>query len=338
MKHHFIINPAAGKGTHVQSLTKRIAESADAHQIEYEIYMTKAPGDATEFVAQTVAADSEHHRFYACGGDGTLGEVVCGAPLCERAEFALIPIGTGNDFCRNFDDRAAFFDIDRQIMGEPMPIDLIRYNDRYCINMMNVGFDCNVVERTTSLKKSRFIPSSMAYSAGVVSTLMHKITTDMRITLEDGEVIERPLLLMSVANGRFYGGGFRSNPRANLDDGLFDVNIIEKVSRLTFLSLISSYKAGTHLETAAKYITYRQSKTLTMSFDQETLICVDGETSPATELTISIVPEATRFVLPAGVRCLSSRDFVEDKAEMSLGEETEAQKTVDETQKDHELV
>ena len=333
MKHHFIIIPAAGKGTHVQSLTKKITESADAHKINYEIYMTKSPGDATEFVANTVAADTECHRFYACGGDGTLGEVVCGAPLSDRAEFALIPIGTGNDFCRNFDDRSAFFDIDRQITGEAMPIDLIRYNDRYCVNMMNVGFDCNVVERTVSLKKSKFIPSSMAYSVGVVSSLMHKMTTNMRITLEDGEVIERPLLLMSIANGRFYGGGYRSNPRAILDDALFDVNIIEKVSRLTFISLISSYKAGTHLETAAKYITYRQSKTLTMSFDKETLICVDGETSLATELSISIVPKATRFVLPAGVRCLSSLDAVAAKSD-ALAEE-EANPT---EEKDHELV
>ena len=336
MKHHFIINPAAGKGTHVQSLAKKIEESAKKHEIDYEIYMTKAPGDATDFVASTIAADTNLHRFYACGGDGTLGEVVCGAPLCEHAEFALIPIGTGNDFCRNFDDRAAFFDIDRQIAGEPMLIDLIRYNDRYCVNMLNVGFDCNVVERTVSLKKSKLIPSSMAYSAGVVSTLMHKMTTDMHITLENGEVIDRPLLLMSVANGCFYGGGFRSNPRALLDDGLFDVNIIEKVSRLTFISLISSYKAGTHLETAAKYITYRQSKTLTMSFDKETLICVDGETSLATELAISLVPEAAKFVLPAGVRCRSSRDFVEEECETS----TETVETSEEitNEKDHEFV
>ena len=315
MKHHFIINPAAGKGTHIQSLTKRITESAEKSRIDYEIYMTKAPGDATAFVAETMAADTKTHRFYACGGDGTLGEVVCGAPLSERAEFALIPIGTGNDFCRNFDDRAAFFDIDRQIEGEAMPIDLIRYSDgtteRYCVNMMNVGFDCNVVERTIAFKKSKFIPSSMAYSVGVAATLMHKMTTDMRITLEDGEVIERPLLLMSIANGQFYGGGFRSNPRATLDDGCFDVNIIEKVSRLTFISLISSYKAGTHLETAAKYITYRQSKTLTMSFEEETLYCVDGETALAKELTISLAPEAARFVLPLGVNCVSSQASME---------------------------
>ena len=319
MKHHFIINPAAGTGTFVRTLSEKIRLAAEAREIDYEIYLTKAPGDAIDYVASCVAGDDEMHRFYACGGDGTLCEVVNGAPLSERAEFALIPIGTGNDFCRNFDDRAAFFDIERQIDGTAMPIDLIRYNDRYCVNMLNIGFDCNVVERTVKLKHHPLVPSSMAYSLGVVSTLMHKMTTDMHIELEDGEVIERPLLLMSIANGQFYGGGFHSNPRATLDDGLFDVNIIEKVSRVTFLSLIGSYKAGTHLETGAKYITYRQSKSLTMHFDTETLMCVDGETAPVTELTVSIVPKATRFVLPHGVSCLS---VTTEEGEAEATEET----------------
>ncbi len=318
MKHHFIINPAAGKGAFVSSLSEKIRVAAEARGVNYEIYITKAPADAVGFVENRLASDEGRHRFYACGGDGTLGEVVNGAPTSRRAEFALIPIGTGNDFCRNFDDRAAFFDIERQLVGDPMPIDLIRYNDRYCVNMLNIGFDCNVVERTVKFKKSRLIPSGMAYSVGVASTLLHKMTTDMHIELEDGEIIERPLLLMSVANGRFYGGGFRSNPRAVLNDGLFDVNIIEKVSRPTFLSLISSYKAGTHLETAAKYITYRQSKSLRMHFPQETPLCVDGEIEHITELTATILPSATSFVVPAGVLCTSSREATPETEDAAI--------------------
>ncbi|MBQ2718914.1 MAG: YegS/Rv2252/BmrU family lipid kinase [Clostridia bacterium] len=305
MKHHFIINPAAGKGTFIRSLTERIHKAANAAGIDYVIYQTTAPGDAQAYVAATVAADVACHRFYACGGDGTLCEVVNGAPVCPRAEFAAVPIGTGNDFCRNFSDRAAFLDMERQIKGAAIPIDLIKYNDRYCVNMLNVGFDCHVVERTVKFKKSKLIPSSMAYTTGVVATLLHKMHTKMHIELSDGEVIDRPLLLMSIANGQFYGGGYHSNPRAVLNDGLFDLNIIEKVSRGTFLSLIGSYKAGTHLVTAAKYITYRQATAVTLHFDEETAICADGELETATDLSVSLVPSAAAFVLPQGVTCLA---------------------------------
>lgn len=307
MQHHFIINPAAGKGTLVRSLTERIRTTASERGVNFEIYLTKHPRDAVNFVTATLAKGGERHRFYACGGDGTLGEVVSGAPLCERAEFALIPIGTGNDFCRNFSDRSAFFDIDRQLDGEAMPIDLIRYNDRYCVNMLNVGFDCNVVVKTLSLKKKAWIPSGMAYSAGVALALMQKMSTPMYIELEDGEKIERPLLLLSLANGQFYGGGFRSNPCALLSDGLFDINIIEKVSRATFLSLVGAYKAGKHLEVAAKYITYRKARSVYIRFDEETMLCADGELEPVTEVKAEILPGAARFVVPRSVLCLSTQ-------------------------------
>ncbi len=305
MIHHFIINPAAGKGTYVRNLTERITEVCTRLQVPFTLYETKGPGDASLYVRETLAADTERHRFYSCGGDGTLCETVNGAVNEPRCEYGLIPIGTGNDFCRNFDDRGAFFDIERQVKGEAIPIDLIRYNDRYCINIMNIGFDCNVVQSTNKLKKKWYIPSSMAYATGVAVTLFKKMTCQMKILLDGEEEIERPLLLTTIANGRYYGGGFLSNPRASLDDGLFDMNAIEKVSRVAFLTMIGSYKKGTHLEAYPQYITYRKASHMRMEFPQEIPICVDGEIEHAASLDIELVPKAAAFVLPHGVSCLS---------------------------------
>ncbi len=300
MKHHFIINPAAGKGTLTESLVKRIAAACEKAEVEYVIYETKAPGDAEVYVREALKEDGTH-RFYACGGDGTLCETVNGAPESDRAEFALIPIGTGNDFCRNFDYRAAFFEIERQLNGTPIPIDLIRYNDRYCVNMLNIGFDCNAANRANELKKKRFFPKSMAYAGGVASSLVRKMTTEMAITLDGEEEISRPLLLITIANGQFCGGGFRSNPKASPIDGLFDVNIIEKMSRFSFISLVGSYKAGTHLETAPDYVTYRQASSLLLTLPKNTAVCADGEIEYADSLSVSLAPSAIRFVLPEGV-------------------------------------
>lgn len=300
MKHHFIINPAAGKGTLTESLTARITAACEKAEVEYVIYQTKAPGDAELYVREALQENGTH-RFYACGGDGTLGETVNGAPTCDRAEFALIPIGTGNDFCRNFDYRAAFFDIERQLSGTPTPLDLIRYNDRYCVNMLNIGFDCNAANCANELKKKRLFPKSMAYAGGVASSLMRKMTTDMTVTLDGEEEIHRPLLLITIANGQFCGGGFRSNPKASPIDGLFDVNIIEKMSRFSFISLVGSYKAGTHLETAPDYVTYRQATALSITLPKNTAVCVDGEIEYADALTVTLAPAAIRFVLPEGV-------------------------------------
>ncbi len=329
MKHHFIINPAAGKGTLTESLTARITAACEKAAVEYVIYETKAPGDAELYVREALKEDGTH-RFYACGGDGTLGETVNGAPECDRAEFALIPIGTGNDFCRNFDYRAAFFEIERQLNGVPTPIDLIRYNDRYCVNMLNIGFDCNAANRANELKKKRLFPKSMAYAGGIVSSLVRKMTTEMTVTLNGEEEISRPLLLITIANGQFCGGGFRSNPKASPIDGLFDVNIIEKMSRLSFISLVGSYKAGTHLETAPGYVTYRQASALSLTLPKNTAVCVDGEIEYADSLTVSLSPSAIRFVLPEGV------SFKKELWEETLEAEKESAEPQNETPEQEE--
>lgn len=162
MKHCFILNPAAGKGATALTLRETIEECAKRRQCDAEIYLTAGIGDATEYIKRRVAAEpDETFRFYACGGDGTLGEAVCGVMSLEnheRVSLGLIPSGTGNDFVRNFEGGAQFFDIDAQLSATEQPIDLIRCNDRYAINMVNIGFDCEVVVKTVSLKKKKWSP------------------------------------------------------------------------------------------------------------------------------------------------------------------------------------
>ena len=102
MIHHFLINPAAGKGQYTEALSRKITRTCEKRGVLYRIHSTAHPGDATNYVRTQVEDKSEIHRFYACGGDGTFCETVSGAPMAENAEFGLIPIGTGNDFERNF--------------------------------------------------------------------------------------------------------------------------------------------------------------------------------------------------------------------------------------------
>ena len=99
MKHLFIVNPAAGKENAHDTI--RTALDTLETPVDYEIYLTKAPGDAQSFV-KNICADNPNSRFIACGGDGTLSEVLNGAVGFDDAEIGVVPSGTGNDFCRNF--------------------------------------------------------------------------------------------------------------------------------------------------------------------------------------------------------------------------------------------
>lgn len=303
MLHHFLVNPAAGKGKVTDALIRRIHTAAKSAGVDYAVHVTTRPGDATAYVRTMVAAQPDiRHRFYACGGDGTLCETVNGAPTADNAEFAVIPVGTGNDFARNFTNPEYFFDIKRQIEGEAVRIDLMRYNDRYSLNTLNVGFDSNVSKKTGEIKRNPMIPARFAYTAGLAITLCKPFGTKMKIELPDGEVLEDSYLLAVAANGAYYGGGFNPAPRSSLCDGLFDLCVIKKITRTRFIRIVGTYKDGTYLDNPSiqSFITYRQLPSARLLFEKPVSICVDGENEMTDHVEISCVPGALAFSIPAG--------------------------------------
>ena len=120
MKHIFIVNPEAGKPGAAMALLPEIEKAAAAFpEKEIEIYKTTGPLDATRYVRERAQAEEGEIRFYACGGDGTLGEVVNGAKGLGNAAVGCVPVGTGNDFVRNFSGPAgSFTEIESQLFGE----------------------------------------------------------------------------------------------------------------------------------------------------------------------------------------------------------------------------
>ena len=303
MKYYFIINPNAGKGTYTETLEENIHKICEKREITYEIYHTTEVFDATVFVKKVLADENNlPARFYACGGDGTLGEVVCGAVGVRGASVGVIPIGTGNDFVRNFSSGELFFDIDAQIDGEEERIDLLKCNDRYAVNMVNIGFDCEVVKKKEVLNRKSFIPSELAYVGGVVMTLAKKPGVSARISCDGGEVVQKNCLLTTFANGAFCGGGFHSNPEATLDDGVIDALFVENISRRRFVSLVGSYKKGTHLVPKnEKILENKKIKQVEFKFDSTQSASIDGEIVDFDQLCIEVVPSAIDFVVPLGV-------------------------------------
>ncbi len=316
MKHIFVINPSAGQGE-AHDLIPEIDAVCSVAGVPYEIYETTSVGDAQRYVAECCAAErcrehGEHLRFYACGGDGTLNEVVNGAFGYDFAEIGFIPAGTGNDFIRNFPD-GRFDDLVAQIKGQTNLCDLIHYEgvadgehvSRYCVNMFNVGFDSNVVDQTARMKRLPLVTGSMAYLMSVAAMLIRKKGADLRVEYAAGGfVYDGKLLLIAVANGSFCGGGIKGIPRAVTDDGVFDVSLVRNVSRLTFVKLFPKYMEGTHLgdPRLTDVIRYTREKSLTITPNppgEGTMkLCVDGEIVKAGKMRFTICPKAFRFIIP----------------------------------------
>ena len=313
MKYSFVINPAAGKGKIAAGLAEEIKEVCLARELDFEIYFTKGVGDATEYVRRTGEERTDDIRFYACGGDGTLGEVAQGVMAIENREgvsLGLFPIGTGNDFVRNFTEKERFFDVASQIDGEECLIDMLRCNDRYAINMVNIGFDCEVVCDTVRWKKNPLIPSSMVYIAALVTTLIRKPGVSMKVSVDGEEPQAKQLLLTTFANGAFYGGGFHANPLAVPTDGQIDGLFVSDLTRRKFIALVGDYKKGTHLTPKfEKILKNFKCHAVDMFFDEETNVSVDGEIIRFSELHLSVIPKALSFLIPKGAKlCATAKD------------------------------
>ena len=105
MRTVFIVNPKAGKGRGREKFIKEIEAASKKTGVAVEVYSTRAVGDGEALAAQLAReaeARGEETRIIACGGDGTLNEVLNGAMRHDHVAIGVVPIGTGNDFCRNF--------------------------------------------------------------------------------------------------------------------------------------------------------------------------------------------------------------------------------------------
>ena len=304
MKHFFVINPLAGKGNRVDELTKAIQSACDERGVDYEIYFTKAVGDAEQYV-KSICFKYENSdtvcRFYACGGDGTVNECLNGVVEYSHHELAVMPIGTGNDFVRNFGDANIFCDVNAQLDAVVTKCDVLKYNERYCMNVANIGLDCEVVDRTARIKRNALVPSKMAYIMGLVGEFIKKSGIEFSCKIDGVERGKKKFLLAFFANGGYYGGGFHAAPLAQLKDGLIDVCLVNYVSRMTFLGLVGKYKKGTHLQAKNRdeVFEYIKCSKIDIKFDKKERVCIDGELEECDSLSVEIIRDKINFAVPA---------------------------------------
>ncbi len=312
MKHYFFINPMAGQGKGIDKLIAEIESTAAELQQDVEIYLTRSVGDG-ERQARKIAEElnGAPARFYGCGGDGTNNEIVNGAAGFDNIAVGCVPIGTGNDMVRNFPEAGDFLSVKSQMLGSVHRIDLMKYKAKldgvhregYCVNMFNIGLDCDVVVLTNVLKKKPFIAGSMAYLLAVGGMFLRKKPIRLQLWEEDKLMVDGDVLLVAIANGGYCGGGMNTSPQSCMTDGVFDLNIVKNVSHAAFLKLFPKYKAGTHLQVPGieKVISIRQSKSLTMIPKQKDFnICIDGEVYAAEgQIEYSIAEDALPFIVPA---------------------------------------
>ena len=298
MRHLFIINPAAGSRNRTQEYSDVIHKVCRARKLRYEIRVSTAPGEAIR-IAREAAQTGEELRLYACGGDGTLNEVVAGAAGYENAAVTVFSGGSGNDFVKLFDDPKAFFDLHRLMDAEEAVFDLIDCNGDLALNICSVGLDARIGTDVSSYKRLPLLHGFRAYAVSAAVNVVKGIGEHYVVEV-NGEVFDDRHTFVCVCNGRYYGGGFNPIPEADPSDGMLDVLVVKEVSRAQVPGLIGKYKNGRYKELShvARYIRTDRVKIIC---DKPTPINLDGELRMAREIEMQVAKQKIRFFYPKGL-------------------------------------
>lgn len=246
MRHLFILNPAAGK----RGTTRQLEGLLDRLRVPHEVVYTGGAGDAERFAREAAAAGAPV-RIYACGGDGTLNEVVNGAAGYENAAVTNVPKGTGNDFLKIFgpDYRKIFYDLEALAQGPQTAFDLIDCNGRLGIDVVCAGVDARIAADVHRYKDWPLVTGKGAYVLALLENIFLKgISRSMSVQMGDKRWENAPACLLCVCSGRYYGGGFMPVGDAMPDDGVLDMLRVRQISLWTFLRLVGQYAKGRYRE------------------------------------------------------------------------------------------
>ena len=219
----------------------------------------------------------------------------------SNAAMTCVPAGTGNDFLKNFGpDLEKFRDAENLWDGPVFPLDLIDCNGRYCLTIACNGVDAQVAEGVHLYSRSPLLNGRGSYLASVAANfLLRDIGYHWTVTL-DGEAAEGDFALVSVCNGRYYGGGSTPVPEARMDDGVLNTILVRKISKLSFARLFRVYSAGNYrqLPTVARSVTAREIRI--RSEVEEIVTCLDGECFRSREVVLRLADKRVNFFGPKG--------------------------------------
>ena len=203
MTHLFIINPAAGSRNRTDEYREKIRDACDKRGLTYQIQISHAPGDCRK-IARAAAETGGKYRIYACGGDGTLNEVVSGAAGFDNVSVTVFSGGSGNDFVKVFDDPKAFYDLERLLDSQEAVFDLIRINDDVALNICSVGLDARIGTDVGRYKRIPLLQGFRAYAASTVVNVVKGIAEHYTVQI-NGETVDAEQTMICVCNGRYYG-------------------------------------------------------------------------------------------------------------------------------------
>jgi diacylglycerol kinase (ATP) len=293
-----IYNPHAGGGR-ARRLLPAIRQYLAGKGIAAEFLLTGARGHATVLAEQSDLAPFD--AVVAAGGDGTLFEVLNGYmrnPGAQKPALGLIPNGTGNAFMKELGLRKSDWRkaIDIIALNQARTLDVGRLQAQgqtwHFLNIVGMGFIAEIAATATRLK---WLGTS-AYTVAVLLRLPWLKAQTLRLDI-DGESVEREGVFVEVANSSYTGTSFLIAPQARLDDGLLDVVLLKRISRIGLLRLFRTVYDGSHIH--HPQVEYLQARSITVTEAFPGQLVPDGEILGSSPAHFECLPGAVRFLWPS---------------------------------------
>jgi diacylglycerol kinase (ATP) len=285
-----VLNPVSGAGKTLK-LLPTVTEALQRLDRPFHLHVTTHAGEAPG-VAQRFAEDGAA-VVIAIGGDGTINEVANGLLASGTSvPLGLVPSGHGSDFVRTVQVPKSIDDaIGAACAGRVRKIDVGKAtfadgSSRYFVNVAGLGFDAEVAQRALGTK----LPgSTLPYLAALGGALVGY--RNIGVTIEaDGERQSFTAVFVTVANAKFFGGGLKITPMAEIEDGLLDLAVIGDLGKLELLRQVPGVYRGKHVDHPK--FTHRHVKSVRIETVSPARVQLDGELVGSAPVTFAVAPAA----------------------------------------------
>lgn len=290
-----IYNPSSGRetaGSKAFQACKYIMERTDT---EITFFATKKKNDA--LIAARKACDEKYDLIIACGGDGTVHEVVNGIMMAEnKAKFAILPSGTINDFAEQLSIPSTPEDFAKLLLKPKFqPIDVGFLGDKYFINVVCGGAFTNIPHKVNIDAKTIFGKYAYYFQAALEIPGQIEKSYKIKYTIDEAEHHIDTILFL-ISNTASAGGFKYLSPKANYNDGILDIIIIEKAPATELFQIFTGVFSGNHIHHPKVH--YHQAQKIKIEAEEALIIDIDGELGGKTPINLVSIHRPLEILVP----------------------------------------
>ncbi|HKM21562.1 MAG TPA: diacylglycerol kinase family protein [Lachnospiraceae bacterium] len=303
----FIINPVAGGKDRSENIRKFLSRKDN---FQYLVFDTDGPGQERALVEKMlVLFEDDVVRFFICGGSGTFFNAFSGVRDMSKVEMAMFPCGATNDFLKIFGrSRKHYYNMDNLVRGDTLALDYLKMDNYNATIFISAGITARIEKFVQHIRFLLSINFRVTYIIAFFATFFSNQSIAYQVDI-DGEDLSGEYGMVYIGNGIVMGGFYCPFKDALPNDGMMEVLLLKKISKLKFIHFMRLFQHG-EIEKFDDSVVIRKAKKITMKRKDEKDIVLncDGDLICQNKVQCELVERGMNFVVPRGAELYQSMD------------------------------